>query len=168
MSAPPVPRTAKSANPIAKTASPVAKTAPGRRALLARLHLAKKELALHDDSYRAVLLRIAGHDSAASIDDAGLVRVIAEFGRLGWKPRGFRPGSKKPHVRKVWAVWGSMKGLVRQPDAAGLRGYVLRMTGVGDPEWLTGEQANVVVEGLKAWRRREQRAARNAEGHGDV
>lgn len=145
-----------------------AQPAPNRRALLARVHLAKKELALHDDSYRAVLERIGGRSSAADIDDAGLVRVVAEFQRLGWKPRSFRPGSKKPHVRKVWAVWGSMKPILRDPSADGLRGYVKRMTGVDDPEWLDGTQANTVVEGLKAWRRREMaRIKREEAGDGD-
>jgi phage gp16-like protein len=144
-----------------------AKPAPSRRALLAQVHMAKKQLALHEDSYRAVLTRVAGKDSAADIDDAGLLRVVAEFQRLGWKPSHRRPGSKKPHVRKVWAVWGSMKAHLRDPSADGLRGYVRRMTGLDDPEWLDGEQANRVVEGLKAWRRRAERA-RQAEEADDA
>lgn len=141
----------------------VARPATSRRTLLAQIHMAKKALALQDDSYRAVLARITGQESARLIDDIGLVRVVAEFRRLGWKDKPFRPGSKKPHVRKVWAVWGSMKAILRDPSADGLRGYVKRMAGVDDPEWLTGEQANVVVEGLKAWKRREQRAQREQE-----
>lgn len=134
-----------------------------RRALLAQIHMAQKQLALEEDSYRAILLRITGQGSAKDIPDGGLVAVVAEFRRLGWKDRPFRPGSKKPHVRKVWAVWGSMKGLLRDPSADGLRGYVKRMAGVDDPEWLTGEQANKVVEGLKAWKRREERAQKEQE-----
>lgn len=150
---------AKTATPaVAKPATSRAPRAPSRRALLAQVHMAKKALALTDDTYAAILARIAGQESAAQIPDAGLVAVVAEFRRLGWKDRPFRPGSRKPHVRKVWAVWGSMKHLVRSPGAEGLRGYVKRMTDVDDPEWLTGEQANVVVEGLKAWRRRAERA----------
>lgn len=138
----------------AKPATPAAAKPANRRALLAQVHMAKKQLALHDDSYRAILSRIAGQESAAAITDAGLVAVVAEFRRLGWKNRPFRPGSKKPHVRKVWAIWCDMKDILRDPSADGLRGFTKRMTGVDDPEWLTGEQANVVVEGLKAWRRR--------------
>jgi phage gp16-like protein len=151
----------------AKTATPAVAKSASRRALLAQVHMARKALALKDDSYAALLLRIGGAESAAQIPDAGLAAVVAEFRRLGWKDRPFRPGSKKPHVRKLWAVWGSMKDLVRSPGADGLRGYVKRMTGVEDPEWLTGEQANVVVEGLKAWKRREERAQREA-GAGDA
>lgn len=135
-----------------------ARPGTSRKALLAQIHMAKKALAVHDDSYRALLQRITGQSTAATIDDVGLVRVVAEFQRLGWKPRPFRPGSKKPHVRKVWAVWGSMKHLVRDPSAEGLRGFIKRMAAVDDPEWLDGEQANKVVEALKAWKRRQERA----------
>ena len=149
--------------PARKPARQHAPKPANRRALLAQVHLARKALALPEDSYRAVLTRVTGQGSAADIPDAGLVAVVAEFRRLGWKDRPFRPGSKKPHVRKVWAVWGSMKGLLRDPSADGLRGYVKRMTGLDDPEWMDGEQANKVVEGLKAWKRREERAQREAE-----
>jgi phage gp16-like protein len=149
--------------PARKPAHGAAPKPVNRRALLAQIHMAKKALALQEDSYRAILARIAGHDSAAQIPDAGLVAVVAEFRRLGWKERPFRPGSKKPHVRKVWAVWGSMKHLVRDPSADGLRGFVKRMTGLDDPEWMDGDQANTVVEGLKAWKRREEKAQRERE-----
>jgi phage gp16-like protein len=150
----------RAAKPAGK---PGNKPPPSRRALLAQVHMARKALALHEDSYRAILARIAGRESAGEIPDAGLVAVVAEFRRLGWKDRPFRPGSKKPHVRKVWAVWGSMKKLLRDPSADGLRGYVKRMTGLDDPEWMDGDQANRVVEGLKAWKRREERARREGE-----
>lgn len=149
--------------PARKPARQHAPRPANRRALLAQIHMAKKQLALEEDSYRAILVRITGQDSAKAIPDTGLVAVVAEFTRLGWKNRPFRPGSKKPHVRKVWAVWGSMKGILRDPSADGLRGYVKRMAGVDDPEWLTGEQANKVVGGLKAWKRREEKAQREQE-----
>lgn len=137
-----------------------------RRGLLARVHIARKELALHEDSYRAILARVAGQDSASAIDDAGLKRVIAEFERLGLKPAR-RPISKKPHVRKVFAIWSSMRELVRDPSPAGLRAFVARQTGVADPEWLGPAQANAVTEGLKAWRARLRRQAGAAEGQDD-
>lgn len=128
-----------------------------RRGLLARVHIARKELALHDDSYRAILHRVAGQESASAIDDAGLKRVIAEFERLGLKPRAHRPASSKAHVRKVWALWGSMRAQLRDPSPAALRAFVRRQAGVADPEWLNPAQANKVTEALKAWRARLDR-----------
>jgi len=152
----------------AKTASPSnARTATSRKSLLARIHIARKELALQEDSYRAILRRIAGQDSASAIDDAGLRKVIKEFERLGLKPRARRPASGKPHVRKVFALWTSMRDLVRDPSPAALRVFVQRQTGVADPEWLSPAQANAVIEGLKAWRARLERQAGQAEEQAD-
>ena len=50
-----------------------------RRALLAKVHVAKKVLGLDDDTYRAVLLRVAGETSAAKCSDAQLVALVKEF-----------------------------------------------------------------------------------------
>lgn len=132
---------------------------PQRRALLAKVHLAAKDLALAEDSYRAILLRVGGAASAAGIDDAGLARVIDEFQRLGWKGarRAFKPSSK-PHVRMIWRLWSELApGEVRNA-AQGLRGFCRRVTGVEDPEWLTPAQANAVIEALKARLARATRA----------
>ena len=57
-------------------------------------------------------------------------------------------------MRKVYAIWGSMRELVDDPSVTALRAFVKRQTGVDQPEWLDGEQGNLVIEGLKAWRRR--------------
>ncbi len=129
-----------------------------RRALLAQVHIARKELALDDDTYRAVLKRVTGRSSARDIDDAGLRAVLAEFRRHGWQPRrrrgrgiNWRPASPYPHVRKVWAVWGELKrrGIWRDPRRNSLARFVRRMTGVDDPDWLTAPQAHDVIEALK-------------------
>lgn len=129
-----------------------ARAAPYRRKLLARVAIARKQLALHDDSYRALLARVTGHESAKAASDAQLLAVIAEFERLGLKP--YRKASEKPHVRKIFALWASMRGLVQHPSRDALRAFVQRQTGVADPEWLSPDQANKVTEGLKAWRKR--------------
>ena len=121
--------------------------APNRRALLSRVHIARKELALAEDSYRAVLHRVTGHDSAAACTEAQLRAAIAEFGRLGWQPKTKRPLSKKPHVRFIWA----------------LRSFVQRQTGVTDPEWLDAPAAKKVIEALKAWQRRVDAAENRKE-----
>lgn len=137
-----------------------------RRALIAKVHIAKKQLVLDDDVYRQVLERVTGRRSAGDIDDAGLVSVLAEFRRLGWQPASNQtrpPRSRNPHVRKVWAVWKALclSGAVRSPTRAALRAFVLSQTEVSDPEWLTPEQANQVIEALKAWRVRHLRSLKS-------
>ena len=131
-----------------------------RRALLAKLHIARKELGLDESTYRAVLERVTGEESAAQLDDTQIVRVLEDLKSRGWIPkvRADKPRtSSTPHVRKIWALWNDMcrAGIPRTPTRAALRAFVETQTGVADPEWLTPEQASAVTEALKAWQRRE-------------
>jgi len=122
-----------------------------RRAMIAKLHIARKELALAEESYRAILLRVAGKSSASECTDEQLDAVLAEFKRLGWKPKTKRPRSGVPHVRKIYALWAEMRPLLTDGGDAALRSFVKRQTGMDSPEWLDAPQANKVIEGLKAW-----------------
>lgn len=132
--------------------------------MLAAVHCARRDLGLDEDTYRAVLERVTGSTSAASLTDDGLQAVLDAFRAQGWKsPHAEgrrRRASGSPHVRKLWAIWTEMCAarIPREPTRAALRSFVQRMTDVADPEWLTGEQVNVVLEALKAWQRRELEA----------
>jgi len=137
-----------------------------RNPLLAQIHIAKKELGLDDDVYRAVLARVTGKTSSSAMSDAERRKVIAEFKRQGFVPKGrtgrARPRSDKPYVRKVFALWGELKrkGIWRDPSPHSLRRFVKKMTasqyddGCDDPEWLTWPQASIVIEGLKKMKER--------------
>lgn len=120
-----------------------------RRALLAKVHIARKALAIEEDSYRALLRRVAGGDSAGDFTDAQLVKVLDEFRRLGWTPMKKR--SDKPHVRLIYGLWTELKPFLHDGSPAALSAFVRRQTGLAQPEWLNPQQANKVVEGLKAW-----------------
>jgi Protein of unknown function (DUF1018) len=144
-----------------------------RRAMLAKVHIAKKHMALADDDYRAVLLRVTGHSSSVECSDAELHVLLSEFKRLGWKETGSGRTSAKAHVRKVYAIWHDMRGLIEHADDDALRSFVQRQTkgvknpdGIGSPEWLDPVEANKVIEGLKAWRARLLRAKEAA--HAEV
>ena len=144
-----------------------------RDPMLAKVHIAKKEIGLDDETYRAILKRITGKDSSKGLGGLQLIAGLDEFKRLGWQPKPAkakpgsqrpRPESDKPHVRKVFAIWTDMckAGIPVIANRAGLIAFVQRMTkteqrpgGLSDPEWLSPEDANKVVEGLKAWRKRE-------------
>ena len=54
------------------------------RGQLAKIHIAKKVVALDDDSYRSMLERIAGVRSARELRPEHLVALQREFRRLGW------------------------------------------------------------------------------------
>lgn len=128
-----------------------------RNPLLAKIHIAKKDLQLDDDVYRAVLMRVTGKTSSAKLSDAAKTKVLREFQRMGWKPKPTqRKRSSKPFVRKIFALWGELKkvGIWREQDVASLRVFVEKTTGVADPEWLTWKQARGVIEALKNMKER--------------
>ena len=58
-----------------------------RKSLLAKIHVAKKQLGLSDDEYRAMLEGNFGVSSAAHLDGAGLQRMIFEMQAYGFQPR---------------------------------------------------------------------------------
>ncbi|MDD2867709.1 regulatory protein GemA [Neomegalonema sp.] len=130
------------------------------------VHATRRQVAgLEDDeTWRAFLEQTVGQRSIRAMTEAQLRRVLLTLRARsgGAKSKNFKP-SPKAHVRKVFALWGDMRrhDLLENPTREGLRGFVARMTatdarpdGVGDPDWLTPQDAEKVIEGLKAWRRR--------------
>ena len=98
-----------------------------RRGLLAKVHIAKSDLAMADSSYRALLMRAGGADSAAKLSVQALERALAEFRRLGWAPkRGRRPAKSGAPAqrRKIHRLLAEM-GL----QAAYAEGILRRMFG---------------------------------------
>lgn len=68
---------------------------PTRRADLAKIHIARKELALAQDDYTALLRNVFKVDSSSQLDPAGRQRLLTHFKRLGWNPSA----SDKPSAR---------------------------------------------------------------------
>lgn len=129
-----------------------------RSPALAKIHIARKDLGLSDDDYRAILTRVAGADSASKLGPSGLAAVLTEFARLGWKaaPKGFGgKRSDKPGVRLIFGLWTELGNLgLVTPTRPALFAFVKRQTNVNNPDWLTAGDVNKVIEGLKAMRRR--------------
>lgn len=142
------------------------RTAPDVSAMRQKVQIAKKQMQLADEDYRAVLERVTGRRSSTECDARQLDVLLAEFRRLGWKPaegKAGKPRSAKPQVRMIYAVWADLRPFVAAHTDDTLRAFVRRQTktpatpdGVDAPEFLDAEQANKVLEGLKAWLRREQ------------
>ncbi len=122
-------------------------------AMLAKIHIAKKELALQDAEYRALLSRIAGVASAKDLSEKAAIAVIAEFRRLGWQPKeSTRPRAERDDTRKIYALWGALHSGPLDRDA--LRAWVLRRFQVAAPEFLKPAQTREAIEQLKAWQKR--------------
>ncbi len=134
--------------------------------LIKTIHVCRRQVqGLEDDGdWRTFLEQVSGSRSVKEMSDRQREEVVAELRKRGAKAaRPFRK-SDKPHVRKVFAVWGDMcrEGIPEKANRDGLRAFVARVTrrddrpeGVGDPEWLDPADAQMVTEALKSWRGRE-------------
>lgn len=138
---------------------------PDRKRDLAKIHLAKKQLGLDDDTYRAMLWAVGRVRSSGDLDFAGRKSVLEHLQKRGFRP--FRPQARDGQSRKIRAVWLELKsiGALRDASEGALASYVERETGVKALQWLSTEQASVVIERLKAWKRRVSRErVRSAAG----
>jgi phage gp16-like protein len=83
-----------------------------RDPLLAQIHCARRDMALDDGTYRAILTRVTGQDSAKGLSEAQRRAVLDEFGRLGWAPG--RPKAKAAEPRRdhrfVLVLWSKLAG----------------------------------------------------------
>ena len=134
------------------------------RAILAKVHIAKKELRLADETYRAILARVTGCDSSRDCTERQLELLLAEFRRLGWQPKAGKGGGAgygKAHVRKIYALWkeAGIVGAVENASKEALRAFVQRQTGKSAPEFCDPSDANKVSEALKAMIRRAEARA---------
>jgi phage gp16-like protein len=145
------------------------KASPIRSGLIGKIHVAKAQLGLDDDTYRAMLKRVTGKESSASCSISQLEGVKAELVNLGWKPAkrahpraGKRPLADGEIAGKLRALWisGYHLGVVKDPSEAALAAFVKRATGgkkrgVDALQWLTADDARKAIEALKAWLARE-------------
>ena len=134
-------------------------TAPDlRKRELAQIHVAKTQLGLDDDTYRAMLWAVARVKSAADLDWGGRKKVLDHLKSKGFKVRpakksGAQRLASDDQSRMVRGLWIELHqaGAVRDPSEQALASYVKRMTKVDQLEWLNGKQMTVVIEALKKW-----------------
>lgn len=129
-----------------------------RRALLAKVHIAKKQLGLADDDYRAIIFQHCGSMSAADATEAQLAAVVQHFGQRGFKSSAKSvPGRKAPAVdtpsaRKARALWLSLHqlGAVRNSSEHALEAFACRQLGCQQWRWSDQALSYRLIEALKA------------------
>lgn len=140
-----------------------------KRRDLAKIHIARKELGMEEDDYRAMLQDVAGVGSSADLTVTGRSKVLRRLEQLGWKPKTRKPRQKitarEPVDRKIRALWLDLAnlGAVRDRSEKALNSYVSRQTGVDRLDWLSSKQAEKVIEALKQWQSRVEKQQRGAQ-----
>lgn len=157
-----------------RPAATVRATPADRRAQLAQIHIARKDLCMTEDDYRALInARFPAHTSAATLNHQQRAELLHHFQRLGWQGRvagsQANPAGQKwgPALRKLWSLWMELAdaGLVQHRTAAALSAWCERQTagadgrgGVARLEWLNVAQRKHCIEAAKQWLERAQPA----------
>lgn len=131
---------------------------------ISAIHVAKKQLGLDDDTYRAKLQIVTGKTSVKDMTEDERQQVISAFRQNGFKPVARRQDGRQKltgkYAPKLQALWiGAYNlGIVENRDDAALLAFVKRQAGIDHTRFLSyAEDANKVIEALKRWMAREGR-----------
>lgn len=133
---------------------------PNRLRLIKLIHVARRDLQMDDETYRLMLAGMKGLGGATSTADLSvpnLYRVLEQLKQKGFKVRpnksAKRPAAADPQSRKIRSLWLSLRdlGALRDPSEEALLKFVRGMTEVEALQWLTSEQASLVIEAMKKW-----------------
>lgn len=142
------------------------------RAKLAKIHIAKKELALTDDAYRDILRLHFQAESAKELNDRQGTVLINLFRAKGWAPRERPEAKRAPRPRRSSTYIDIPEGgpaTLQQRKVAGLwneLGYpmvalhsrVKRQFKVERLQWLTDHDSlHVLITDLEARLERQRR-----------
>lgn len=123
---------------------------------IAAIHVAKKRLALDDDTYRAKLTRLTGKSSVRDMTEAERQKVLTVLHNEGFISAAGKPakGLSGKYAKKLQALWiaGYNLGVVRDRRDAALLAFVRRQTGLDHTRFLHHpDDARAAIEALKSW-----------------
>jgi phage gp16-like protein len=108
------------------------RAAQHRRGMLAKINIAKLQLALDEDDYRQAIFDASGQMSLAACTDQQLDRLLAWCKSKGFRPlprsNGKSPAAQHPMARKARAMWISLYhlGAVHNPAEQALEAFACR------------------------------------------
>lgn len=137
------------------------RTTNKRNSLLAKIHIAKKQLVLDDAIYRDMLWRLTGKRSCKQMSIKELNSVLRDCERLGFKP--IKQHGRKPSVashRK--AILGKIEAILTDLELPWQYAENMAKTmfgGHGVIEWLNDEQLYKLMQALAVYQARKKTPA---------
>lgn len=123
-------------------------TAPDlRKRELAQIHIAKSQLGMEDETYRAMLWAVARVKSAANLDWTGRKRVLEHMKACGAKLGGKRPPRAAPDRAALVGKIGAQLADMALPwqYAHSMSSHMFKVEKV---EWCSPEQLRKIVAAL--------------------
>lgn len=135
------------------------------------INIAKAQLGLDEDTYRAMLVEVTGVDSLRAMTTAQLDAVVSRLRKSGFRvtaPGKRLPASTKPYIRLIHALWKSCHraGAIENGSREALRAFCKRFVAHGDdsvavdPDMLSYAQATPIIEALKKMEARAKQKAK--------
>ena len=120
-----------------------------RNPSLAKIHIAKKQLGLDEETYRAMLLQHGGVNSAKDLTPLGAARVLQHLEKSGFKPKaspGKRPNPAAGRAALVSKIEAQLTAAGRPWSYADAMAQ--HMFKVVKVDWLDEEQLGKMVAAL--------------------
>lgn len=125
------------------------------------IHVAKRELQLDDETYRAMLWSIARVRSSKDLDFTGRKKVLDHMKARGFKVKtggnaaadrsaDDKRDKRYGKARKLFSLLAEAGHIQHNTDTA-FNAYVKRQTGMEHWRFLNGFQINTLIESLKDW-----------------
>lgn len=123
-----------------------------RRAMMAKIQIARKDLAMDEDDYRQALLDQTGHLSLTECSERELVAMLDWLKSKGFKPLPGKKAASHPMALKARALWISLYhlGVVHNRSDAALEAFAKRQLKCEKLAWARQSDAFQLIEALKA------------------
>lgn len=127
-----------------------------RRSMMAKIAIARKQLAMEEDDYRSGLFDATGRTSLRDCSDGQLERVLDWLKKKGFRAIPRKGAAQHPMALKARALWISLYqlGAVHNPAEAALEAFALRQLKCERLVWARQSDAFRLIEALKAMARR--------------
>lgn len=133
-----------------------------KKILMAKIHIAKKDLGLDDGTYRDVLWRVTGKRSCKDMTIAQLQDVVKDMEKSGFKPKAAPKHGKKPSVvGKREPLMGKIHAMLTDMGlhwnyAHGMADSMFKIKRL---QWLNDSQLYKLTQALSVHQKREAKKA---------
>lgn len=127
-----------------------------RRAMIAKINIARQQLGMAEEDYRAVLFDVTGTSSLRDCDERQLLAMLERLKARGFVAKPSTRAADHPMARKARAMWISLHqlGVIDNPSEEALEAFARRQLGCERLSWARQSEANRLIEALKSMGKR--------------
>jgi len=123
-----------------------------RRAMIAKINIARQQLGMDEDDYRQALLEQTGHLSLKQCSDRELDKMVVWLKAKGFKALPGKKAADHPVARKARAMWISLYhlGAVHNSAEQALEAFACKQLKCERLNWARQSDGYLLIEALKS------------------